>query len=82
MNTVSPKITPFFWLNPLFLFYSGWKKPVPISEFERKIAKNDARWKKYAKVKRVLPQSSYIRGDYVGRIYSTWVFGYRYFIRG
>jgi len=51
MNKVSPEKTPFLWLNPLFLFNSGWKKPVSMSEFEIKMAKNDAKWRNYAKIK-------------------------------
>jgi hypothetical protein len=31
------------YLNPLFPFISGWKKSFPLSEFLKKIAKNDAK---------------------------------------
>jgi hypothetical protein len=37
--------TPFLWLNPLFPLNSGWKKPVPISDFDKNFAKNDAKWR-------------------------------------
>jgi hypothetical protein len=46
MNKVSPEKSPFLWLDPLFLFNFGWKKPVPMSEIVKKLAKNDAKWRK------------------------------------
>ena len=36
----------FLCPNPLFLFKSGWKKPFPMSDFMKRIAKNDAKWRK------------------------------------
>jgi len=51
MNKVSPEKTPFLWLNPLFLFNSGWKKPVPMSEFEKRLQKMMRNGENYGKVK-------------------------------
>jgi hypothetical protein len=39
------------YLKPLFVFKEGGENPFSIAEFVKKIAKNNAKWRKYAKVR-------------------------------
>jgi hypothetical protein len=46
--------------------------PFPMAKFAKKIAKKDAKWRKYAKVKRVPLQPSPLKGENNGKMYLTW----------
>lgn len=47
---------------------SGWKKPVPMSEFEKPLQKMMRNGENYAKVNRVLPQLSSCWSENVGNL--------------